>query len=698
MISRTKKVAYVLAFLLSVLYLIWRVFYTLPWHGSIWILIFAILLVFSEIISNITAYIVIYFRLRVTKKKISNNLEDQDYLPGVPVPDIDMIVATHDEDPALLRKTFNAIKYIEYPDKSKVHLVVADDGNRPEVAALTAEYGGRYIGLSGNKEAKSGNINHALTLVNSPLVAIFDADMIPYSSFLDATVPIFMHNLADQAKEEPEEEPLGFIQTPQSFYNADIFQFNLFSEKSVPNEQDYFSRDINVLNSMNGAAIFTGSNTVFLRQAIDDAGGFPVDTLTEDFELGGRINMAGYTSYSTRVPQASGISPVDVKGVIKQRVRWARGVIQSSRNMRIFWNRKLSFNNRLILINYLVASFVYPADQSKSIKHRLRLIFRWFMVSAVSVVPFVVWLNHVKSTFTSSKHQLDAAAFSGQLNAEGLDYMRDIAQRMLDASLQWSSLSTLVMLGINVVMFTTWFILLYKGRPSILLKQLVLLDFIFVLYCISIFAMYLVSMPYDEAIVLAGYERYLSTIVILLLFLAAGMLVRTLDDNLHERNYDKRDLKSFRVLKNKRLYQRTAFMLWFFAIIGVNAELGKIQFNERLNAKSLPVWIDKVTPEEFTYNDKHVLLVDAVSEEVTSYYAGFVGKYYFFSPNVDAQEAFDYSPEDFKKHNADYDYVLLLEGHETYEKLTKKVYNQELTPGLYQVQSDKLVRVDHMAV
>lgn len=351
MISRTKKVAYVLAFLLSVLYLIWRVFYTLPWHGSIWILIFAILLVFSEIISNITAYIVIYFRLRVTKKKISNNLEDQDYLPGVPVPDIDMIVATHDEDPALLRKTFNAIKYIEYPDKSKVHLVVADDGNRPEVAALTAEYGGRYIGLSGNKEAKSGNINHALTLVNSPLVAIFDADMIPYSSFLDATVPIFMHNLADQAKEEPEEEPLGFIQTPQSFYNADIFQFNLFSEKSVPNEQDYFSRDINVLNSMNGAAIFTGSNTVFLRQAIDDAGGFPVDTLTEDFELGGRINMAGYTSYSTRVPQASGISPVDVKGVIKQRVRWARGVIQSSRNMRIFWNRKLSFNNRLILIN-----------------------------------------------------------------------------------------------------------------------------------------------------------------------------------------------------------------------------------------------------------------------------------------------------------------------------------------------------------
>lgn len=351
MISRTKKIAYVLAFLLSILYLIWRVLFTLPWNGSIWILIFAILLVGSEIVSNITAYIVIYFRVRVVKKHIEQNFEGMDYLPNVEVPDIDMIVATHDEDPDLLRKTFNAIRYIEYPDKGKVHLVVADDGNRPEVAALTAEYGGQYIGLSGNKEAKSGNINHALSIVHSPLVAIFDADMIPYSTFLDATVPVFMQNMVDQAQEDSKEQPVGFVQTPQSFYNADIFQFNLFSEKVVPNEQDYFSRDINVLNSMTGAAIFTGSNTVFLRQAIDDAGGFPVGTLTEDFELGGRINMAGYVSYSTKEPQASGISPVDVKGVIKQRVRWARGVVQSSRNMGIFWNQKLSFNNRLVLIN-----------------------------------------------------------------------------------------------------------------------------------------------------------------------------------------------------------------------------------------------------------------------------------------------------------------------------------------------------------
>ena len=34
--------------------------------------------------------------------------------------------------------------------------------------------------------------------------------------------------------------PLGFIQTPQSFYTPDVFQHNLYAETKVPNEQDYF--------------------------------------------------------------------------------------------------------------------------------------------------------------------------------------------------------------------------------------------------------------------------------------------------------------------------------------------------------------------------------------------------------------------------------------------------------------------------
>ena len=38
-------------------------------------------------------------------------------------PDVDVLIATHNEDPELLYKTINACTFMEYPDKSKVHIL-----------------------------------------------------------------------------------------------------------------------------------------------------------------------------------------------------------------------------------------------------------------------------------------------------------------------------------------------------------------------------------------------------------------------------------------------------------------------------------------------------------------------------------------------------------------------------------------------
>lgn len=352
----------------------------------------------------------------------------------------------------------------------------------------------------------------------------------------------------------------------------------------------------------------------------------------------------------------------------------------------------------ILLINYLIALCVYPKGKAWSFKRVVSIVTRWLVIAGLSVTPFVIWLKHVKATFTASKHQLDASAVSGQFNGQDVAYMQDIWQRMIDASLQWSSLSTRGMLFINISMLVIWLWMRVLKKRTLLLYQLLLLDVVFILYYLSIFAMYLVSMPYDEAVVLAGFERYLSTVVILLLLWGAGMVVRTLDDNLYERNYDKRNLKSFRILRNKKIYQRTAFALLFFSIIGINAEVGRLRFNAGVNETKLPVQLAKMVPEEITYNDKRVLLVDPEQNDVDAYYAGFVGKYFFFSANVDAQEAFDYSMAEFKAHNNEYDYVMLMPGHETYEKLAQMTYHQKITPGLYQVTNNKLVAVDEMAV
>jgi len=405
--SNKRRFIYFLAIALSIIYLLWRIFFTIPWHANIFTLIFALLLVISEILSNATGFILIFFRMLSTKKKM--NLIIPNYEPKQPLPDIDIIVVTHNENVDLLRKTINAATYLNYPDKSKVHIVVADDGNRPEVQALAKHYHVGYSGMENNKQAKSGNINHTLAKLHSPLFAIFDTDMIPFSTFLRNTVPLFTENF-QQLKDDPDHtEPLGFVQTPQSFYNADIFQFNLFSEKIIPNKQDFFSRDVNILNGGNKRALFTGSNAVFLRSAVDEVGGFPTDTITEDFELGTMLNMAGYISLATKVPQSSGITPIDMKGVIKQRTRWARGVIQSCRNLHIFTNPHLTMMNRIILLN---TYFYWWAFFRRMIYMTAPILYALFKIQVVNAnfwILMVIWapgyfLLHYVMGDTSGMH------------------------------------------------------------------------------------------------------------------------------------------------------------------------------------------------------------------------------------------------------------------------------------------------------
>ena len=124
------------------------------------------------------------------------------------------------------------------------------------------------------KEHKNGkeksNFNNALKNTSSPLIVTFNADMIPMHDFLTATVPYFFMK----------DEKIGFVQTPQSFYNPDLFQFYLYSEERVPNEQDYFYRDIQVGKNKSNSVIYGGSNTVLSRKALMDIGGFYTKVIT----------------------------------------------------------------------------------------------------------------------------------------------------------------------------------------------------------------------------------------------------------------------------------------------------------------------------------------------------------------------------------------------------------------------------------
>lgn len=73
-----------------------------------------------------------------------------------------------------------------------------------------------------------------------------------------------------------------------------------------------------------------------------------------------------------------------------------------------------------------------------------------------------------------------------------------------------------------------------------LLKTLFAIDVSFLIYYGSVFAMYLVSMPYAEAIQLDALERYLSSMVILNLLLGAMVLAVVMDQAMFEQRIGRR--------------------------------------------------------------------------------------------------------------------------------------------------------------
>ncbi len=318
-------------------------------------MIFAILLWIAETVTVMTT-----FELYYRKSKADDGHLDMPVIPEYEYPDIDVFIATHNEPCDVLYKTASACTYMDYPDKSKVHIYLCDDTCRQEVFDLANELKIGYLSIEDNKYAKSGNLNNALAKTSSPLIATFDADMIPRRSFLMDTVPYFAlpYYINDNGvwrlrNEDEIDENLrvGLIQTPQSFYNLDLFQFNLFAEDKIPNEQDFFSIEVNQMRNSSNACAYTGSNTVILRKAMNDIGGFPYHTITEDFETSCRLQMEGYLTYATDKIEAHGLSTTDVRSMMKQRVRWARGVIQSIQNTHAVFSSKLSFSARVTYLN-----------------------------------------------------------------------------------------------------------------------------------------------------------------------------------------------------------------------------------------------------------------------------------------------------------------------------------------------------------
>lgn len=229
------------------------------------------------------------------------------------LPTVDVMVCTYGEPVSVLYRSLVGCISMEYPKKT---VFLCDDGNRPEMKELAERLGVTYVTRPNNTHAKAGNLNNALQYGMGELVLVFDADHVPCKSFLQETVGFFV------------DDRLGFVQTPQHFFTDDPFQRNLLAAQQINNEQDLFFHVIQPGNDYWGAAFFAGSGALFRRAALESVGGFAVETITEDVHTGMRIHGKGWKSLYYNRDLAAGMAQDSFADVIKQRLRWARGMTQ----------------------------------------------------------------------------------------------------------------------------------------------------------------------------------------------------------------------------------------------------------------------------------------------------------------------------------------------------------------------------------
>ena len=241
----------------------------------------------------------------------------------VPLPDdleqwpaVDVLIPTLNEPLSVVRFTALAAMNIDWP-ADKLNVYILDDGHREEFRAFAEEAGIGYMTRDDNQHAKAGNINHALAQIGSPFVAVFDSDHVPTRSFLQVTMGWFLRD-----------RKLGLMQTPHHFYSPDPFERNLGQFRVAPNEGELFYGIVQDGNDFWNAAFFCGSCAVIRRAALDEVGGIAVETVTEDAHTSLRMQMRGWNTAYINIPQAAGLATERLSGHVRQRIRWARGMVQ----------------------------------------------------------------------------------------------------------------------------------------------------------------------------------------------------------------------------------------------------------------------------------------------------------------------------------------------------------------------------------
>ena len=249
-----------------------------------------------------------------------------------------------------------AVLDFDYPAE-RLEIQILDDstddtGDRIEAVLEEASKRGRrlpavrHLRRPEREGFKAGALAAGLSQACGELIAIFDADFVPGPDFLRRTVPAF----ADPG--------LGMVQARWDHTNRGD---SLLTRAQAVLLDGHFLVEQEARYRSGCFFNFNGTAGVWRRQAIEDAGGWQFDTLTEDLDLSYRVQLAGWRFALLTDLAVPADLPARVNDFKSQQHRWARGTAQTLRKLlaRILRSR-VKPRVKLAATAHLTSGFCYP--------------------------------------------------------------------------------------------------------------------------------------------------------------------------------------------------------------------------------------------------------------------------------------------------------------------------------------------------
>jgi len=300
-------------------------------------------------------------------------------------------------------RLLDAVCKLDYP-REKLDIQLLDDSTDEtiEVArALVERYAAlghpvSYLHRDNRRGFKAGALEEGLKTAKGEFVAIFDADFVPPPDFLLKCIHHFTN------------PKIGMVQTRWTHINRN---YSLLTEVEAILLDGHFVLEHSGRARSGVFFNFNGTAGMWRRIAIDEAGGWQHDTLTEDTDLSYRAQLKGWKFLYLQDVECPAELPVEMTAFKTQQARWAKGLIQVSK--KILPRVLISDVPRSVKIEawyHLTANLSYPLMIVLSVLLLPAMVIRfyqgWFQMVYIDLPLFMASTFSISSFYLVSQKEL----------------------------------------------------------------------------------------------------------------------------------------------------------------------------------------------------------------------------------------------------------------------------------------------------